>query len=115
MRRVTGALHLVHDDDAYLARAVNSAHQPHFDIGGPAGTGDDDHGAGLRGRIRHAREQFVNIRKYFIPFDNRNVPGREQRNQSRFPRLGQKYERAGVGERKIGRGNPEFMARARIA
>src|SRR2546421_161298 len=42
-----------------LARTMNAAHQSLLDVGGPAGTGDQHHGARQFGRQRRGGEQFV--------------------------------------------------------
>ena len=96
---------IVDNYDVNLPGPVHSSHQAHFDIGGPAGTRDQDHRARLRGRLPADVQEFVEILQDFRPFDYGDVAWRQERDHPRVAQAGPDDQRAGFGERVFARGD----------
>src|ERR1035437_8718582 len=77
-----------HHHDRNLAGAVNAANQDLLDIGGAAGTGDQNHRAGHGGGIREDGEELIEAGQNAAARHHRDMGGRRQRNQARLMRAG---------------------------
>jgi hypothetical protein len=106
-RRRRELIHFIYNDGVNFARSMHALHQDLFDVGGAAGTGDQNHGTGLVGGAGKNAEQFVEIRENARARKDRDVGGRQQRNQPGFIVAGKHDESAGGGEGVIDAGDSD--------
>src|SRR5215471_13388235 len=98
-----------------LAGAVDAAYEDLLDVGGAAGAGDQDHRAGLRGRVGENREELVEAGEQARDGDHGDVRGRQERHQARFGGAGDHDQGAGVAEGVVGAGDADVSFPAGVA